>query len=87
MDGEFGSAIYHTECREAEIAFNSMCGGTTYEWCSLRDDRDIPDDDWLLAEFPLVAQRLGVKQNTAAIPASGEGEAHHPGSASPDRRE
>lgn len=56
-DGEFGSAIYHPDCREAEVDLNQIkdCWGD--DWFSLReiDDEDRP---WLLEEYPAVAARM-----------------------------
>ena len=56
-DGEFGTAEYHTDCREAEIAINRLYDNHASEWVSLGnfEPEDVP---WLQATFPVVAMRL-----------------------------
>jgi hypothetical protein len=56
-DGEFASCIYHTDCREAEIALNDLRGSYADEWQSLAD-MEFEDMPWLAEAFPTVAARL-----------------------------
>ncbi len=58
-DGEFSSAAYHPDCREAEIRMNRECGSAAYDWFAL-SERDPDDDDWIAVNFPAVAERLGI---------------------------
>lgn len=63
-DGEFNTATYHPECREAEIALNKL--QDTYsadEWSSLADI-DWEDHRWLLEEYPEIAARRGITAET-----------------------
>jgi len=59
-DGQFGNVIYHPDCREAEVAFNSTkdwrYGDEWYPLYELESD----DHEWLRAEFPVVAVRMGI---------------------------
>lgn len=68
-DGDFGTAIYHLDCRAAETALNDM-HGTHYadEWVGLVviDDEDWP---WLAETYPAVAERMGI---TARLNDGGE---------------
>ncbi len=57
-DGEFATATYHPDCREAEIALNNNAGGSWDEWYSLLNDRDTDDEAWLRTDFPSVAERI-----------------------------
>ena len=63
-DGQFGTAVYHVECRAAEIALNDLhdtrCGD---EWSALTD-MEGDDHPWLLADFPIVAVRYGITADT-----------------------
>ena len=58
-DGDFGSAIYHPDCREAEIELNRKAGGNWDEWYRLEDEprRELT---WLWRDYPAVAARFGV---------------------------
>jgi hypothetical protein len=59
-DGEFCTAIYHVDCREAECALNKL--SDTYhpdEWQALREI-DSEDWPWLRDTFPAVAHRMGI---------------------------
>jgi hypothetical protein len=56
-DGEFSTAVYHCDCREAEIAFNKICD--IGEWVNL-GDMESDDHDWLIDAHPSVAQRFGL---------------------------
>lgn len=58
-DGEFMTADYHSDCREAEIHLNGLYGCQGDEWIGLRD-REREDHAWLLTDFPEVAARLGI---------------------------
>ena len=60
-DGDFGSFIFHPECRTAEIAYNQMASSACGEWYSLNHDREEDDNAWILAEHPIVAARMGIK--------------------------
>lgn len=60
-DGEFNWVYYHAECRAAEVAMNGLRDLNCDEWdhlSSVRDDRE--DQDWLIAEYPVVAERMGI---------------------------
>jgi hypothetical protein len=59
-DGEFMSAIYHSDCREAELRLNALYGTSSNEWMSLYN-HESEDEAWLIDEFPAVADRLGIK--------------------------
>ena len=56
----FWSGTYHTDCRKAEIAFNDL---KDYrwgdEWYALHEI-EFEDWDWLIDEFPAVADRMGI---------------------------
>lgn len=57
-DGDFNSAYYHPDCREAEIAFNKI-SGTHHadEWQGL-SDAEPEDRPWLKAEWPIPYLRM-----------------------------
>jgi hypothetical protein len=59
FNGEFWAATYHAECRAAEIALNSLPLLHYEEWMAL-SDIEWDDWDWLLAEHPIVAARMGI---------------------------
>ena len=56
----FWAADYHTECRAAEIGFNDL---KDYrwgdEWYPLHE-MEFDDWQWLLAEYPIVAERMNI---------------------------
>jgi hypothetical protein len=59
-DGDFGTATYHPECRNAEVALNGL-----HDWFPGDDwiplsDCDGEDRPWLAAEHPVVAARMGI---------------------------
>lgn len=59
-DGEFQYGIMHPECRAAEVEFNDLLDYRAGDdWTPLSD---IESDmhEWLLAEHPIVAARMGV---------------------------
>jgi hypothetical protein len=60
-DGDFGMAIYHLDCRAAEVVLNYDILGWRYRdgWCGLSD---IDSDDWLwiVSAYPAVAARLSI---------------------------
>lgn len=58
-DGDFNTAIYHPDCREAELAMNALIG-TQYgdEWWPL-SEIETDDRPWLIETFPAVAARMG----------------------------
>ncbi len=61
VDGEFGFATYHPECRQAEVDLNKLHGThlDPADWFGL--DYIEPDDHaWLLDKHPVVAARLGI---------------------------
>jgi hypothetical protein len=59
-DGDFGTLVYHVDCRAAELALNKLHGTwSNDDWISLADF-DFEDGDWLLAEYPDVAARKGI---------------------------
>jgi len=62
-DGQFDTATYHPECREAEIALNKLQGNHWDEWSSLGDMEE-DDHPWLFSTFPIVAERFGVTAET-----------------------
>jgi hypothetical protein len=67
QEGEFMEAVYHSECREAEIAFNKMHGTLGEdEWISIGQTQDPDDAAWLIENFPIVAGRLNVCAKEAA---------------------
>lgn len=56
----FWSAVYHTDCRKAEIGLNDLYdfrGGD--DWMPL-GDMDVDDWPWLIEQFPTVAVRFNV---------------------------
>lgn len=65
FDGQFGTFVHHPECREAECALNKLHRSPYDEWLSLSD---IESDkyEWLLAEFPIVAERFGITAQSIA---------------------
>ncbi len=73
VDGDFSSVAYHPECRAAEIALNQNYDTNADEWVSLAYDREGDDDDWLRAEWPLVAERLGIAHPTGGVALGEEG--------------
>lgn len=70
-DGDFGAAIYHPDCRLAEIKLNDLLE-TQWgdEWAALSeiDEEDWP---WLIETFPAVAARMGIKPPPAEASLSG----------------
>ena len=58
-DGDFGSAVFHPDCRAAEIELNQEAGGNADEWYALRDESP-KDLVWLWRDYPAVAGRLNV---------------------------
>ena len=57
----FWSGAYHHECREAECALNKLhdiWGGD--DWMSLCSDMEWDDYPWLIAEHPVVAERMKI---------------------------
>lgn len=61
-DGEFATAVFHPDCRAAEIAVNRLHGTYPDEWMGLGRDLEWDDHQWLLDEYPTVAGRLGITQ-------------------------
>jgi len=59
QDGEFMSYIWHTDCREAEIALNKLYDSDWDDWSTVTYDMQREDLPWLKAEFPKVFERLG----------------------------
>lgn len=60
-DGDFGTAIYHPECRDAEVAYNYDALGYQYgnDWWPLYDiERE--DWPWLREAHPAVADRMNI---------------------------
>ncbi len=58
-DGHFGHAVYHPDCRKAEIAYNrEVLDSDPDEWMSLSDAPGYGGEDWLREKFPAVAERL-----------------------------
>lgn len=59
FNGEFGSFSLHTDCREAELAWNKMAGTFADEFVGLGEVE--PDDwPWLLESYPTVAARMNI---------------------------
>lgn len=60
-DGDFGTAIYHPDCRAAEIAMNNDVLGFQYgdDWWPL-SDIESEDRPWLIDAYPAVARRMGM---------------------------
>lgn len=58
-DGDFGAAVYHTDCRAAEVDLNQYILGHQHgdEWLPLSE---IDDEDrvWLIGAYPAVARRM-----------------------------
>lgn len=56
----FWSGTYHDDCRKAECAFNDL-KDYRYgdEWYPLYEI-EFDDWEWLIAEFPAVAERMGI---------------------------
>lgn len=76
-EGDFGTAIYHPECREAEVAYNREAGWQWGDdWYPL-SEIEPEDRPWLAAEYPLAAQRLGIAPTSAdaSLAVVGEGAA------------
>jgi len=68
-DGDFGTAIYHPECREAEVAYNRDVLDWLYsdDWYPLHDiERE--SWAWLVEAHPVAAARLNI-----AVLQEGEG--------------
>ncbi|AXK43883.1 hypothetical protein [Erythrobacter aureus] len=61
VDGEFGFALYHPECRQAEMDLNKLHGTHLHaaDWFGL-DDIEPDDHEWLLEKHPVVAARMGI---------------------------
>lgn len=58
-DGEFGTCIYHPDCRAAEVALNDVHGwGYGDDWMGL-SDLEHDDLPWLAETYPAVYQRMG----------------------------
>lgn len=58
VDGEFHSAHYHPDCREAEVALNHLHDwGWNDDWMRLCE-ADSEDRPWLHAEWPIPYQRM-----------------------------
>lgn len=65
-DGDFGTLIYHPDCRAAELALNELHGTWSNEdWIGLWDF-DWDDADWLIDQFPEVAARKGITADLIA---------------------
>lgn len=65
-EGDFQTAIWHPECRKAEIAFNRLKDTMWHdEWSSLSEMED-DDHPWLLEEYPAIAARYGITAETIA---------------------
>ena len=58
-EGDFWAATYHVECRAAETAINDLHEVYSGEWMAL-SDIEHDDWDWLIAEHPVVAARMGI---------------------------
>jgi hypothetical protein len=58
-DGDFGTAIYHPDCRLAEVALNDKNECRADEWWPLSELYE-EDRPWLLEAFPAVAARMGI---------------------------
>lgn len=67
IDDEFGTLIFHPDCRGAEIAYNRMTNCNWDEWYSLASDLEPDDHAWLLDEWPAVAARMGIANPTSNI--------------------
>ena len=76
-DGDFGTALYHPDCRAAEIAMNNDVLGFRYgdDWWPL-SEIESEDRPWLIAAYPAVARRMGIVP--PAAPTEGVGETPHP---------
>lgn len=60
-DGQFWSALYHHDCRAAEIGLNDINGVRDGdEWMNLGDDMGWEDWPWLIEAFPAVAERMNI---------------------------
>jgi len=53
----FASAIYHPECREAEVYMNREA--SSFEWWPLGNHEE-DDWPWLMEKFPAVAARFNI---------------------------
>lgn len=58
-EGDFWSGAYHTECRAAEIALNSLHDVYPGEWMGL-NEIEWDDWDWLLTEHPIAAANMAI---------------------------
>jgi len=66
VDGDFSTATFHTDCRNAEIGLNRAHGtGWSDDWMGLGDMED-DDHPWLLAKHPIVAARMSITAETIA---------------------
>lgn len=63
VEGDFSTAIYHPDCREAEIAMNNDIRDFQYgdDWRPL-DEIEHEDWPWLRDAYPAVAGRLGIAE-------------------------
>lgn len=60
-EGDFGTAIYHPDCRAAEVDLNNEILGWQYgdDWLPLHDiERE--DWPWLIEAHPAVAARMNL---------------------------
>lgn len=74
-DGEFQSGIRHLECRAAEIEFNDLLDYRAGDDWTPLSDIECDMHDWLFADHPLVAERMGIPQphHSTPDPANSEG--------------
>lgn len=59
-EGNPGVFRSHVECDEASTAWRDYHDSAWDEGCLLNADVEAEDHEWLIAEFPIVAERLGI---------------------------
>jgi len=65
VDGDFNAVAYHPDCRLAEVEMNRLHCTWGDEWSGL-SEIELDDHEWLLADFPTVAARFGITDETIA---------------------
>ncbi len=63
-EGDFYSCYYHSDCREAEKAWNVLndCWGDDYQSLCTIGDEEPEDVIWLVKAFPAVAARIAERR-------------------------
>jgi hypothetical protein len=64
-DGDFFSNYSHVECRAAALDYHCVADLTSDEWPWLHELDEVEDWKWLIAEHPIVAERMGLQKRIA----------------------